>query len=61
MSLFGKLIRVTLDTTVRLPVAVVKDVATLGGVIIDEDSAVVNAARKTTEDVKDVVDELEDL
>ncbi len=41
MSLFGKLIKVAVDTTVRLPVAVVKDVATLGGSIIDEDSAVV--------------------
>ncbi len=61
MSLFGNLIKVAIDTTVRLPVAVVKDVATLGGAIIDEDSAIVKTVKKTTEDVGDVVDDLEDL
>lgn len=61
MSIFGKLIKVAVDTTVRLPVAVVKDIATLGGVIIDEDSSVVEAVKKTARDTKDVVKELEDL
>lgn len=61
MSLFGKLIKVAVDTTVRLPVAVVKDVATLGGAIIDEDSAVVEQSKKIGRDVKEVVEDLEDL
>ena len=39
---------------VELPVAVVKDIVTLGGAITEEDSAVV----KTAEDIKDSWDEI---
>ena len=62
MSIFGKLIKVGLDVAITLPVAVVKDVATLGGVVIDKPRPyTVGATRKLVEDTKDVRDELEDL
>jgi hypothetical protein len=36
MSLFGKLVRTTINVAVGLPVAVVKDAVTLGGVSTEQ-------------------------
>lgn len=40
MGLFGKLLKTTIDIATT-PIDVVKDVATLGGAITDEESALV--------------------
>lgn len=45
MKLFGQLVRTAVNLA-ALPVAVVKDVATLGGTLIDEPSAVKRALQQ---------------
>lgn len=61
MSIFGKLIKTAFDT-VELPIAIVKDVATLGGVIVDRDEPyTVSKVKNVAEDLGDVKDDLGDL
>ena len=52
MKLFGQLVR-TIVNTALLPVAAIKDVVTLGGVITDEESAL----KQALEQLKDEAEE----
>ena len=49
MKLFSQLVK-TVVNTILLPAAVVKDVVTLGGALIDEDSAIVQALERLKEE-----------
>lgn len=60
MGLFGSLLKLTLDVATA-PIAVVKDVVTLGGAITDEESAIVRKARQLSNDVEDMRDDLAEL
>ena len=61
MGLFGTLLRTTIHV-VTLPVDVVKDVATMGGVLTDKDEPyTAEKARKIKRDTEDVADEVDDL
>ena len=53
MGLFGKLLRLTIDTA-TLPLNVVKDIATLGGAVTKEESSVAAKLRKLQEEVDDL-------
>ncbi len=53
MGLFGKLIRLTIDTA-TLPLDVAKDVVTLGGVVTEEESSVAKKLRKLQAEVDDL-------
>ena len=59
MGFIGGLLKTAVEV-VTLPVAVVKDVVTLGGVLVDEDSATVNKLERIAEDVEETVDGLID-
>lgn len=52
MKIFGQVIRTVVNTTL-LPVAVAKDIITLGGVVTDESSAI----KKAIERLKDEASE----
>lgn len=53
MKLFGQIIRTVVNTAL-LPVAVVKDVVTLGGVVNDaDDFAIVEALRRLKEEAEE--------
>jgi hypothetical protein len=54
MGLFGKLVRLTMDV-VETPIAVVKDVATLGGTLTDRNEPY------TSEKIKDIGNDLESI
>lgn len=56
MSFFGKLTKLVLDV-VETPVAVVKDIATLGGSLTDKDKSY---TQKKLEDIQDDYDELKE-
>lgn len=56
MKLFGQLIRTVVNTAL-LPVAVAKDIVTLGGTLTDDDSS---ATREAIERLKDEASEDED-
>lgn len=58
MGLFGKLLKLTINT-VTLPIDVAKDVVTLGGATTDEESATLAKLRKLQEGV-DELDEDDD-
>lgn len=60
MGLFGKLLKTTIDIATT-PIDVVKDVATLGGSITDEESALVKKARRLKNDVEEMRDEADNL
>ena len=61
MGLFGTLLRTTIHV-VTLPVDVVKDVATMGGVLTDErEPYTVKKAKKIKEDVEDIEDDVDRL
>ena len=53
MGLFGKLLRLTIDTA-TLPLNVAKDVVTLGGAVTDEESSVAAKLRKLQAEVDDL-------
>lgn len=55
MGLFGNLMQLAGDIVVT-PLAVVKDVVTLGGAITDEESATVKKLEDIAEDIQDVID-----
>ncbi len=56
MGFFGKLTKLALDV-IETPVAVVKDVATLGGSLTDQDKPY---TQQKLEDLQDDYDELKD-
>lgn len=56
MGFFGKLTKLVLDV-VETPVAVVKDIATLGGSLTDKDKPY---TQKKLEDIQDDYDELKE-
>ena len=61
MGLFGKLLRTAIHT-VTLPVDVVKDVATMGGVLTDEeDPYTVQKAKKIKKDTDDIGKDVDKL
>jgi hypothetical protein len=61
MSIFGKLLKTTLDV-VTTPVAVLKDVATLGGAITDQRKPyTAQKLDQLGDDVEEIRDELNDL
>lgn len=53
MGLFGKLIRLTIDTA-TLPLDAAKDVVTLGGAVTEEESSVAKKLRKLQAEVDDL-------
>ena len=57
MSFFSKLVKAGIDV-VSLPVAVVKDVATLGGSITGHGSAVVKKLKEVEQDIEEAKEEL---
>ena len=61
MGLFGKLLKTTFDV-VTLPVDIVKDVATMGGVLTDEDKPyTAQKFERLGDDLEEVRDEVDDL
>ncbi len=65
MSLFGKLLKTTFDV-VTSPIEVAKDVATLGGVLTDNDCGqrgtyTTRRLKRLANDAEEVRDELNDL
>jgi len=61
MSLFGKFTKTVLHT-VSTPIDVVKDMATLGGAITDEEeSYTVKKAKKIISDIEEIGDEIDSL
>lgn len=61
MGLFGKLIKSTFDV-VTLPIDVVKDVATLGGTLTDNDEPYTSKKiERLGDDLEEVRDELDNL
>lgn len=52
MSLFGKIVRTIVNTAV-LPVAVVKDVVTLGGCLTDQRSSIAKQLEKIKDEAED--------
>ena len=55
MGIFGTLFVTALDV-VKLPLSAVKDVFTLGGAAIEEESAIVKNLREIKEDLDDITD-----
>jgi hypothetical protein len=53
MGLLGKLIKTAIHTA-TLPLDAAKDVITLGGSLIDEESAVIKKAKKIEKDIDDL-------
>ena len=61
MSLLGKLLKTTIDIA-TMPVAIVKDAATMGGMLTDkEESYTVNKFNKLNDDVSEIRDEVDNL
>ena len=61
MGLFGKLLKTTFDI-VTLPVDVVKDVATFGGLLSDEDESYTSKKfSRLGDDLEEVRDKIDDL
>ena len=61
MGLFGKLLKTTFDV-VTLPVDIVKDVATMGGVLTDENKPyTAKKFERLGDDMEEVHDEVDDL
>lgn len=61
MGLFGKLLKTTFDV-VTLPVDIVKDVATMGGVLSDEEKPyTAQKFEKLGDDLDNIGNELDDL
>jgi hypothetical protein len=60
MGLFGKLLKTTFDV-VTTPIDLMKDVATLGGTLTEEESALVKKAKRLNRDAEEIRNELDDL
>ena len=55
MKLFGQLVRTAINVTL-LPAAIVKDVFTLGGIALDQESAVKLAIQRLKDEAKEEQD-----
>ena len=60
MGLLGKLLKTAIDVA-TIPVAVISDVATLGGTIIDKPSAIVNKVKRIGQDTEEIREEVDKL
>lgn len=61
MSLLGKLLKTTIDIA-TIPVAIIKDAATMGGALIDEDEPyTVSSFERIVDDIDEVKDEVDNL
>ena len=61
MELFGKLLKTAIHTATA-PVEIIKDVATLGGLLTDEDeSYTAQRIRKLAKDTKEIGEAVDDL
>lgn len=61
MGLFGKLLKTTFDV-VTLPVDIVKDVATMGGALTEEDKPyTVKKFERLGDDLEEIRDEADEL
>jgi hypothetical protein len=61
MGLFGKLLKTTLDV-ITLPVDIVKDVATMGGVLTDKNKPyTAQKFERLGDDLEEVRDEIDNL
>ena len=61
MELFGKLVKTAVHT-VTAPIEIVKDIATLGGVLTDEEeSYTAQRIRKLAKDTKEIGEAVDDL
>jgi len=61
MSIFGKLTK-TIIHTATTPINIIKDVATLGGAITEEDEPyTLQKAKKILEDLDELGDKIDDL
>lgn len=54
MGLFNALLNLSIDVIV-MPIAIVKDVITLGGEITDEDSSTVQVLKNINEDINNII------
>ena len=59
--MLGSLLKATLGVVVDLPVAIVKDVVTLGGAVTDEESAIAKSCKKIGKNIDNAVDPNKDL
>lgn len=55
MKLFGQIIRTAVNVTL-IPIAVAKDVLTLGGIVLEEEPATVKAIRRLKEEASESED-----
>ena len=61
MGLFGKLLKTTIDIA-TIPIDIVKDVATLGGALTDQDKPyTAQKFARLGDDLEEVRDEVDDL
>lgn len=58
--MFGSLLKAAVGVVVDLPVSVVKDVATLGGSLTDEESAIAKSLENIGDNLNDAVDPNQD-
>ena len=54
--MFKSLLKAAVGTVVELPIAVVKDVVTLGGELTNEESAITESLGKITKNIDNAVD-----
>ena len=54
--MFESLLKAAVGVVVEIPVAVVKDVVTLGGATTDEDSAIIESVGKISKNISNAVD-----
>ena len=54
--MFESLLKAAVGVVVEIPVAVVKDVVTLGGATTNEDSAIIESAGKISKNISNAVD-----
>ncbi len=54
--MFESLLKAAVGVVVELPVAIVKDVVTLGGAVTDEESAIAKSAGKISKNISNAVD-----
>ena len=59
--MLGSLLKATVGVVVDLPVAIVKDVVTLGGAVTDGESAIAKSCNKIGKNIDNAVDPDKDL
>ena len=60
MGLLGKILKITIDVATT-PLDIAKDIATLGGSLIDEDSSTSDKARRLARDLEELRTEIDKL